>query len=371
MGVQALDACAQAWVTWQKTAWRWAFWQKSRPRPRGVYLYGSVGRGKSLLMDCFFEAVPVTAKTRLHFHEFMTEVHRELARLQGQANPLSVLGREIAQRHQLICFDEFHIADVTDAMILHRLLVALFEAGVGLVMTSNFHPGALYPNGLHRDRILPAIDLLQKEMNLISLEGPVDYRYQQHQAIQAIQAIAPTVALHPTTGSSTAQPEVQVIPAYFVNDEKGFTAVVRQLLPLSPLPLVSPSSPLSIQGREVAMEGCAEGVAWFRFSALCQTARSYQDYLVLAEQFHTIILSGVPCLSSDQALAARRLTWLVDVLYDRRVRLIIQADGAPETLYLAGPFAHEFARTVSRLVEMQSLAYQQQGVRQVDTRLVN
>ena len=144
--------------------------------PRGVYMFGGVGRGKSFLMDCFFNAVPIRRKTRLHFHEFMREVHRELRELQGTVNPLDELGARIAQRYKLICFDEFHVADVTDAMILHRLLDALFKAGVGFVTTSNFHPDGLYPNGLHRDRILPAIELLKQKLEVLSVDNGTDYR---------------------------------------------------------------------------------------------------------------------------------------------------------------------------------------------------
>ena len=175
--VAALEHCADEWAAYKQQRSNAIKKLINRPDvPRGVYMYGGVGRGKSFLMDCFYEAVPIQRKTRLHFHEFMREVHRELGKLQGTANPLQALGAKMAKRFKLICFDEFHVADVTDAMILHRLLQALFDNGVGFVTTSNFKPDALYPNGLHRDRILPAIELLKQRLMVINVDHGVDYR---------------------------------------------------------------------------------------------------------------------------------------------------------------------------------------------------
>src|SRR6188768_3022104 len=175
--IEALDRCAREWAAFKEQRSNALTKLVVRPDiPRGVYMHGGVGRGKSFLMDCFFTAVPLVRKTRLHFHEFMREVHRELADLQGTVNPLDALGERIAKRHRLICFDEFHVADITDAMILHRLLDALFDNGVGFVTTSNFKPDDLYPNGLHRDRILPAIALLNEKLEVISVDNGTDYR---------------------------------------------------------------------------------------------------------------------------------------------------------------------------------------------------
>ena len=175
--IEALERCAAEWSAFKMK--RSNAFKKliNRPEiPRGVYMFGGVGRGKSFLMDCFFTAVPLRRKTRLHFHEFMREVHRELAGLQGTVNPLDELGRRMSKRYRLICFDEFHVADITDAMILHRLLAALFENGVGFVTTSNFEPDGLYPNGLHRDRILPAIALLNQRLQVLNVDNGTDYR---------------------------------------------------------------------------------------------------------------------------------------------------------------------------------------------------
>jgi cell division protein ZapE len=175
--VQALDICAHEWANYREQ--RSNAFKKliNRPAiPRGVYMYGGVGRGKSFLMDCFYNAVPIKRKTRLHFHEFMREVHRELATMQGTVNPLNLLAKRMAEKYRLICFDEFHVSDVTDAMILDRLLKALFEQGVGFVTTSNFKPDDLYPNGLHRDRILPAIAMLNARLTVINVDNGTDYR---------------------------------------------------------------------------------------------------------------------------------------------------------------------------------------------------
>jgi cell division protein ZapE len=310
------------------------------PIPRGVYMHGDVGRGKSFLMDCFFNEVPLQRKTRLHFHEFMREVHRELQELKGTANPLSELGRRIARRFRLICFDEFHIADVTDAMILHRLLESLFANRVSIVATSNFHPDALYPHGLHRDRILPAIELLKTRLEVVGVDNGVDYRQRALEQVRLYHA--------PLGAAADAAME----------EAFNRLAEARDDNPL-----------LHIEQREIRARRRAGGVIWFDFRTLCGGPRSQNDYLELACQFHTLLLSDVPEMSPRLASEARRFTWLVDVLYDRRVKLIMSAAVAPESLYRGGPLAHEFARTVSRLAEMQSAAFLALSRRDVDTAL--
>ena len=196
--LDALDRCAREWAEFKEQ--RSNVFKKliNRPEiPRGVYMHGGVGRGKSFLMDCFYTAVPLVRKTRLHFHEFMREVHRELSDLQGTVNPLDELGERIAKRYRLICFDEFHVADITDAMILHRLLDALFDNGVGFVTTSNFRPDDLYPDGLHRDRILPAIALLNDKLEVISVDNGVDYRRRTMEQVQALPHAAGAAGRRP------------------------------------------------------------------------------------------------------------------------------------------------------------------------------
>jgi len=339
--IAALQRCADDWKAYKNKRSNSLKKLFARPPiPRGVYMYGGVGRGKSFLMDCFFQAVPIERKTRLHFHEFMREVHRELRELQGTVNPLDELGKRMAKRFKLICFDEFHVADVTDAMILHRLLMALFANGVGFVTTSNFKPDDLYPNGLHRDRILPAIDLLNERLEVLNVDAGTDYRsltlalmdfYHQPNGAQADAAMTQAFNL-----LAEAQDEEPVV---------------------------------HIEARDITARRKAGSVIWFDFRVLCGGPRSQNDYLEIAAQFQTVFLSDVPEMGIRHASEARRFTWLVDVLYDRRVKLVMSAAVPPEQLYVEGPMAHEFVRTVSRLAEMQSQGFLDEARRDVDTGL--
>ena len=341
--VDALDRCALDWANFKHKRSNPLKKLLNRPSiPQGVYLYGGVGRGKSFLMDCFYEAVPLQRKTRLHFHEFMREVHHQLQDLQGTVNPLDVLGKSMAQRYRLICFDEFHLADITDAMILHRLLAALYKNGVGLVATSNFKPDDLYPNGLHRDRIVPAIELLNSTMEVISVDNGTDYRRRTLE-----QAKLYHTPLGPVADAEMAETFRQL------------AEVQKEENPV-----------LQIESRQIQALRRAGGVVWFDFKTLCGGPRSQNDYLEIAEQFHTVLLSDVPHMPLNMASQARRFTWLVDVLYDRRVKLIMSGAVPPEMLYTEGPLVHEFPRTVSRLYEMQSKEYLSQERRLVNTALV-
>jgi len=339
--VDSLERCENEWADYKARRSNALTKLIARPPiPRGVYMYGGVGRGKSFLMDCFFNAVPLQRKTRLHFHEFMREVHRELAELQGTVNPLQELARRMARRYRLICFDEFHVSDVTDAMILHRLLEALFENRVSIITTSNFKPDDLYPHGLHRDRILPAIELLKNKLEVVNVDNGTDYR----------QLTLEQVGLYHTPLGSAADAAM--------TDAFERLAEAKDESPL-----------LHIEHRELRSRRRAGGVVWFDFKELCGGPRSQNDYLELATQFHTLLLSGVPAMSPRMASEARRFTWLVDVLYDRRVKLILSAECEPELLYTEGPLAHEFPRTVSRLREMQSAEFLALARRDVDTSL--
>jgi cell division protein ZapE len=339
--VQALERCANEWAAYKDK--RSSAFKKliNRPAiPKGVYMYGGVGRGKSFLMDCFFNAVPIKRKTRLHFHEFMREVHRELAELQGIASPLEVLGKKISEKFKLICFDEFHVSDVTDAMILHRLLDAMYRHGVGLITTSNFEPDGLYPNGMHRDRILPAIALLKAQMEIVNVDNGTDYRRRTLEKLSLY---------HTPLGEQA---------------DRAMHAIFDQLAETHDEEPV-----LHIESREIRAVRKAGGLVWFDFKSLCGGPRSQNDYLEIATQFHTILLSNVPTMSVRMASEARRFTWLIDVLYDRRVKLVMSAEVEPEGLYTEGPMAHEFPRTVSRLNEMQSAEFIAQERRIVDTRI--
>jgi cell division protein ZapE len=339
--VEALERCAQEWASYQESiSSPFRFLKKKPSLPRGVYMFGGVGRGKSFLMDCFYNAVPVKDKTRLHFHEFMREVHREMTLMQGTVNPLQELGKRMAKRYQLICFDEFHVADITDAMILHRLLVSLFENGVSFVTTSNFKPDNLYPDGLHRDRLLPAIALLNQRMEVLNVDNGTDYRRRTLEMVKLY---------HCPLG------------------EEADTAMTDAFNKLVSSQDEDPV--LHIEAREIMSRRRAGGVVWFDFRTLCGGPRSQNDYLEIATQFHTVLLSNVPMMPLSMASEARRFTWLIDVLYDRRVKLILSAEVQPEALYTKGPLAHEFPRTISRLHEMQSSEFLALEHRTVDTQI--
>ncbi len=339
--IDALQRCADDWAAYKdkrSNSFKKLF---NKPDiPKGVYMYGGVGRGKSFLMDCFYNAVPIRRKTRLHFHEFMREVHRELAGLKGTVNPLDELGKRMARKFKLICFDEFHVADITDAMILHRLLAALFDNGVGFVTTSNFKPDDLYPGGLHRERILPAIELLNQRMEVVNVDNGTDYRRRTLEQVELYHT-----PLGPEADAAMNEAFTRLASG---GDEDPV---------------------LHIEAREIKARRRAGGVVWFDFKQLCGGPRSQNDYLEIASQFHTLLLSDVPHMPVRMASEARRFTWLVDVLYDRRVKFILSAEVAPELLYTEGPLAHEFPRTVSRLNEMQSAEFLALERRIVDTRL--
>ncbi|MEY4362769.1 MAG: hypothetical protein RLZZ24_121 [Pseudomonadota bacterium] len=339
--IDALERCANEWAQYKEQRSNKLKKLINRPAiPRGVYMFGGVGRGKSFLMDCFYEAVPIQRKTRLHFHEFMREVHRELRELQGTVNPLDVLGKNISKRFKLICFDEFHVADITDAMILHRLLVSLFDNGVGFVTTSNFKPDGLYPDGLHRDRILPAIDLLNQELEVVNVDNGTDYRRRTLEQVKLY---------HTPLGDAADAAMAETFERLAETQDEN--------------PV------LQIEAREIKARRRAGGVVWFDFRTLCGGPRSMNDYLEIATQFHTVMLSDVPHMPVRMASEARRFTWLIDVLYDRRVKLVMSAAVEPEALYTEGPLSHEFPRTVSRLNEMQSAEFLALERRMVDTKL--
>jgi cell division protein ZapE len=341
-GIASLQRCQDEWAGYKAQRGNALTKMLRYPAiPKGVYMYGGVGRGKSFIMDCFFNAVPLERKTRLHFHEFMREVHRQLHELKGVQDPLDVLAKRMSRKHRLICFDEFHVADVTDAMILHRLLDAMFRNRMSIVTTSNFHPDGLYPNGLHRDRIMPAIELLKSQLEVVNVESGTDYRRRTLELAR----------LYLTPLNDAIQTEM--------------TEIFDKLAEAA-----DEDPALNIEHRVLQAKRKAGGVVWFDFHTLCGGPRSQNDYLELASRFHTIMLSDVPMMPVRLASEARRFTWLVDVLYDRRCKLVISAEVPPEQLYTEGPMSHEFPRTVSRLNEMQSKEYLAEERRMVDTSLI-
>ena len=304
------------------------------PLPRGVYLWGGVGRGKSFLMDAFYRCVPLVRKRRVHFHHFMREIHRELDELKGVEDPLAVLAEKTRHRYRLICFDEFHVSDIADAMILGRYLEQVMARGVEFVMTSNYAPDHLYPNGLQRERFLPAIEAIKSRLDVIQVDSGIDYR---RRAMEQVQVY------HTPLGPQA---------------DRALEAVFANLADV-----VEEHHPLDVEGREIPYVKRAGGLVWFDFGALCGGMRSYADYVDLAVRFHTLILSNIPRMGPANADSARRFTWLVDVFYDERVKLVCSAETAPEALFTEGgdakTAAAEFARTVSRLTEMQSAEYLQ------------
>ncbi len=303
-------------------------WLNPPTPPRGVYFWGGVGRGKSFLMDAFYAAVPLRRKTRVHFHAFMRGVHEELKTLKREEDPLATVAARIARRHRLVCFDEFHVSDVADAMILGRLLEALFARGVVFVMTSNYRPDDLYPDGLQRQNLLPTIALLEEWLDVVEVDGGTDYRLRELEH----------AACYYTPLSDATEAE---LAARFERMRPGPDEDPR----------------LSIEGRTLKARKRAGSLVWFDFATLCEGPRSQLDYLEIARRFAVVIVTGVPRLTPDRGDAARRFAWLVDVLYDHRVKLLLSAAVPAEELYREGPNSHEFARTVSRLIEMRTREY--------------
>lgn len=301
----------------------------NRAKPaRGVYFWGGVGRGKSFLMDCFFESVPIVKKRRVHFHAFMREVHARLRDLKNENDPLIRVADDIARQTRLLCFDEFHVSDIADAMMLGRLLEALFERKVMFCMTSNYPPDGLYPNGLQRHNFLPTIALLKARLDVVEVDAGIDYRLRRLEAVEVYHVPDDeTAELH--------------MAKYFVTLAADEGRI----------------EPIDVLGRELPVIRRAPGVLWFDFDTLCNGPRSQNDYLELAQEHHTLLLSHVPVMDATRASEARRFTWLVDVLYDQRVKLIITAQAPAHALYTVGPNAQEFPRTVSRLIEMRSREY--------------
>lgn len=307
------------------------FLRRAQPRVQGVYFWGGVGRGKTYLMDVFFESLPFEAKLRTHFHRFMRRVHQELTTLKHQSNPLDIVAERLAEEARVICFDEFFVVDITDAMLLAGLLESLFKRRVVLVATSNIAPDGLYENGLQRDRFMPAIALLNQHTRVVNVDGGVDYR------LRALER-APLYYL-------SSNPQVQVL----------LGACFSRLTPEHAVTEIA--VPLDIENRTINARQVAEDVAWFQFAEVCDGPRSQNDYIELAREFHAIIVEGVPCFGSHNDDQARRFIYLVDEFYDRNVKLILSAAVEITALYGQGRLAFEFQRTISRVQEMQSKVY--------------
>lgn len=296
---------------------------------QGLYFWGGVGRGKTYLMDTFYDTLPFERKLRAHFHRFMQRVHRELRELDGEKNPLLKVADRIAREAKVICFDEFFVTDITDAMILAGLFERLFERGVVLIATSNIVPDGLYKDGLQRARFLPAIAMIKARCEVINVDGGVDYRLR-----------------------TLEQAELYHSPL----DEAADKSLWDSFEHLAPEPGRADEL-LDIEGREVRARFVADDVVWFDFAELCDSPRSQNDYIELARIYHAVLLSNVPQMSRSRDDAARRFINLVDEFYDRNVKLIISAETALDDIYAGGGLDFEFERTRSRLLEMQSHDY--------------
>ena len=331
--LQAVEALDDLWVALEQTSG--SGWlsrlvgKKKAPAPRGLYLWGGVGRGKTFLMDLFFDVAPVKKKFRIHFHRFMRLVHEELKQLERTSDPLDHVADRLADKYRLICFDEFFVSDIADAMILGRLLGGLFERGITLVTTSNSAPADLYRDGLQRQRFLPAIALLESHCRVMNIDGGVDYRLRQLESA--------SIYLTPVTEGTEGE-----LRCHFDHIAPG-GSVERRVM--------------RIEGRDVCTIRCAKGIAWFEFHAICDGPRSQNDYIELARLFHTVLIENVPVFTRETENQARRFIALVDEFYDRRVKLILSAAADIDRLYQGRRLEFEFERTRSRLIEMQSHDY--------------
>ena len=314
----------------RRPRWLGLLWRAAPPAAvRGLYLWGGVGRGKTWLMDLFFESLPFPERRRQHFHRFMHDVHAELAQLKLEADPLEVLAAKIAHEVRVLGLDELQVTDIADAMILAGLFAGLFARGVTLVATSNTAPRELYKDGLQRARFLPAIDLIERHMEIVRVGGENDYRLR----------------------------ELTQAGVYLQSDAAGTQARLETLFARLARHGARAGGEILIEGRDIPVVREGPGVAWFGFAALCAGPRSEDDYLEIAREYQSVIVSGVPVLDAATDDEARRFIELVDELYDRNVNLIVSAAAAPPALYRGERLAAPFERTASRLIEMQSAEY--------------
>jgi cell division protein ZapE len=338
--IQKLEALSHA-ISTEKRRWISAFpqWLPPFNKPAeqplsGLYIWGGVGRGKTWLMNLFYEELAIEEKYRVHFHHFMLDIHERLSLLnreksRNRKNPLQSIAGELAGKYSVLCIDEFIVTNITDAMILSELLDALFKRRVYLVATSNRIPDDLYLNGLQRERFLPAIELIKNRMDVFHLDSGVDHRT-----------------------SLLEQADVYYCPA----DDNTPHTLLQRMQELAITPLIR-SKTLNIHNREIKTIYCSEEIAWFDFETLCSAPRAAQDYIELARQFNTLIITGIPIMDEHSDDKSRRFIYLIDELYDRNVKLIASAEAQPEDLYHGNMLEFAFHRTSSRLIEMRSHQY--------------
>lgn len=317
--------------------------------PRGLYIHGGVGRGKSMLMDLFFETAPLEQKRRVHFHEFMLECHGIIHKWRGlneadkggDEDPIPPLAQKIAENARLLCFDEFQVSDVADAMILGRLFAELLRLGVVIVATSNRTPGELYQGGINRELFLPFIDLLRERLDVMALDGPTDYRLRRLRGVQVYHLPVNDQTTEAMRTAFFAMTDRDVEDAHLV-----------------------PTAEIEVQGRKLFVPKSSKGVAVFSFKRLCANPQSplgAADYLAIAWRYHTVFIVAIPEMGRDMRNEAKRFVTLIDTLYENNVKLICSAAVAPDQLYAEGDGSFEFSRTASRLAEMQSEEYLARG----------
>jgi len=304
------------------------FGKKPQGPVKGLYFWGGVGRGKTYLVDTFFDALPFEKKMRTHFHRFMKRVHEEMRTLKGEKNPLTIIAKRFADEARVICFDEFFVSDITDAMILATLMEELFKNGVSLVATSNIVPDGLYKDGLQRARFLPAIALLKQHTEIVNVDSGIDYR---------LRALEQAELFHWPLGAAAEE-----------SLQKSFVSLLPEHC------VVQENEALMIENRAIVARKVGDDVAWFDFRELCDGPRSQNDYIELGKIFHAVLLANVEQMSTAKDDMARRFINLVDEFYDRNVKLIISAEVELKDLYTGGRLTFEFQRTLSRLLEMQS-----------------
>jgi len=302
---------------------------KTKNKIEGLYFWGGVGRGKTYLVDCFYDCLPFENKWRIHFHRFMQNIHKELKELANTESPLEIVADQISKKTQIICFDEFHVSDITDAMLLSGLLEALFKRNVVLVATSNQHPDDLYYDGLQRDRFLPAISLLKKNTKIVNVDSGIDYRLEFFDHAEIYHS-----PLDDNANAILEDDFVHVCP------NKGVEGDI-----------------LEIEGREIKTVRCGDGVVWFNFKAICAGPRGVADYIEIARQYQTVLIANIPVMSDNDNDIVKRFITLVDEFYDRNVKLIITAEDVPSKLYKGKRLAESFKRTQSRLEEMRTHDY--------------
>lgn len=330
--IRALDQLYHRLVDARPSTGLFSRLRRSKPEPEiGLYMWGGVGRGKTYMMDVFFASLPFEEKRRVHFHRFMQKVHRRLRELQGEKNPLTQIAREFARRYRVLCFDEFFVTDITDAMILATLMQTLFDQGVTLVATSNIEPDGLYRDGLQRARFLPAIELIKQYTRVMNVDGGKDHR---------LRLLEQAELFHCPLG-----PEADRFM------EERFSALASEH------GRHRHRGNLLVEGRKIATVKAADDVVWFDIEAICEGPRSQTDYIEIAREFQTVLVSDVERMGVGSDDRARRFVNMVDEFYDRAVKLVITAETPIEDLYAGGRLDFEFERTRSRLLEMQSQEY--------------